>query len=1226
MLRTHKFLVGITGHLVLSTVCLAQTTQPSGFDYLSDVVCGISQYTLEYTRIIGLDTTTYPLWPKVLPGAPLKIKGKAYAKGVGAPPGPMTIMLDGQYEAFEAEVGLQEGNPGSCVFTISVDGKPVFNSGPITHDQPAHPVRVSLAGANEMSLVAGGSGDPIWADARLIRSQNVPPIEPVDMARFARVCTWDPARINGTQASRVDEMPAADVFTETNLAPDADGLYAIPLHAKGTGCIGLQWYERRRFRELALQFADTASTPPADAVRVECWTPRDSTRLLDGHSEWQGKWTPVNGAIERRENKLTLRIEARTNREIAEGAYKIRWLLPSLGKSAKVRSLQAVTTSKWETATLCFQMEKTQTGSAELECYNGFLADPSAGERGTRYTWNMVEPARLPIVYTRPRPWGFDRTVVRVRLPGWQFAVAVDDVLAQGCVYVAHAGLFVTADPSRWTLEKYKASIADQQTIPTRVRQMPEQTLSEAMKALNTPTHDRSPTMLSLACDNRKIILERSGNVGFGPLYTDGPVYRNRHRMSVILGTGAGHDFPESGAGTKQGYHRELEDGWLPISHITVVEGDLKYSQVTYVAPFDQSSAPPGGPWWFNSKPLAVVEHAIENPARNERQAKITLAFLADRQANRAAELRSIGNRIHVMDADRLLAIVDTQASAPLHAEIQNGQLTVSGSVPATGTLQFATYIPLEWQIHPQDIGSSSAANELHQRTQAYWRKMLAPAARMVLPDALLTNLIAASQVHCMLAARSEDNGQTIDPWIASAYYCSLDTESHAIIHGMDLMGQHDFARRGFEFFLKRHKPAGYLSHGYTLMGTGQHLWYGTDHYRLTGDRAWLEQIAPKIVSLCRWTLQQCANTRRQQPDGGRVPEWGMVPPSVAADWPDFGYIFSVESYFYAGLVHGAQALRDIGQPQAEEFTKAAVDLRRDILRAFQATQAQSPVVPRGDGTWIPYYPLRLFKPGPSEQFFPNYLAARLYDVELGSHQMVNTGVLDARDPCVEWMIDHMEDTSFLRESAGSGYFPADVTRADWFNRAGFPHDQPYYAHYVELLAARDEVKLLLRSFFNQLATSINREDLTFWENPWTSVWNKTHETGRFLQQARLLLVMERDRDLWLGPFLPAEWLQEGKVVQVENAPTLFGNVSYRIESHVSQGYIHATLTLPARNARPQAAQAVILRLRHPEGIPMQRVLVDHRPLADFHPKSESIRIAPEPARVVDVRVEYEKR
>lgn len=34
------------------------------------------------------------------------------------------------------------------------------------------------------------------------------------------------------------------------------------------------------------------------------------------------------------------------------------------------------------------------------------------------------------------------------------------------------------------------------------------------------------------------------------------------------------------------------------------------------------------------------------------------------------------------------------------------------------------------------------------------------------------------------------------DPWIASTYYCSLDTESHGIIYGMDLMGQHEYARR----------------------------------------------------------------------------------------------------------------------------------------------------------------------------------------------------------------------------------------------------------------------------------------------------------------------------------------------------------------------------------------------------------------------------------------------
>ena len=74
-------------------------------------------------------------------------------------------------------------------------------------------------------------------------------------------------------------------------------------------------------------------------------------------------------------------------------------------------------------------------------------------------------------------------------------------------------------------------------------------------------------------------------------------------------------------------------------------------------------------------------------------------------------------------------------------------------------------------------------------------------------PDEFLTNVIRASQVHCMLAARSEDRGRRVAPWISSDRYGPLESEANSVIRGMDLLGQSDFARRGLEFFIKRYHP-----------------------------------------------------------------------------------------------------------------------------------------------------------------------------------------------------------------------------------------------------------------------------------------------------------------------------------------------------------------------------------------------------------------------------------
>ena len=415
----------------------------------------------------------------------------------------------------------------------------------------------------------------------------------------------------------------------------------------------------------------------------------------------------------------------------------------------------------------------------------------------------------------------------------------------------------------------------------------------------------------------------------------------------------------------------------------------------------------------------------------------------------------------------------------------------------------------------------------------------MAPAMQVDIPDELLANLLRASQVHCTLAARNEADGARIDAWISSSYYASLDTESHAILHGMDLWGQHDFARRTLAFFLERHKPEGYLSHGYTLIGTGQHLWWSADHYRLTGDEAWWREVTPKLAKMCHWVVTQTSKTKRRDPYGEPVPQYGLMPPGTVADWQDWGYSYSMNGYYYAGLANAARALAASGHPEADAFAQAAAEFRNNILRAYAWTTARTPVVQRRDGAWIPGSPFQALCPGPSPQFFPNYNGSWIYDAELGAHNLVDEGVLDPQGPQAAYAADYLEDRQFIDNDFG--VITAEATRKDWFNRGGFGRAQPFYGRYVQMHGRRDDVKPFVRSYFNQLGVMFNREDLTIYENPGASVWNKTFETGNFLQQSRMMFVMERDNALWLAPFVTTHWMKDGMRVAVKNAPTYFG-------------------------------------------------------------------------------------
>jgi hypothetical protein len=60
----------------------------------------------------------------------------------------------------------------------------------------------------------------------------------------------------------------------------------------------------------------------------------------------------------------------------------------------------------------------------------------------------------------------------------------------------------------------------------------------------------------------------------------------------------------------------------------------------------------------------------------------------------------------------------------------------------------------------------------------------------------------------------------------------------------------------------------------------------------------------------------------------------------------------------------------------------------------------------------------------------------------------------------------------------------------------------------------------------------------------------------------------------------PRAWLADGKEIKVSRAPTVFGPVSYTIQSHLAQGTMDVDLDLPLR-VQPQKT---LLRLRLPDG------------------------------------------
>ena len=154
-----------------------------------------------------------------------------------------------------------------------------------------------------------------------------------------------------------------------------------------------------------------------------------------------------------------------------------------------------------------------------------------------------------------------------------------------------------------------------------------------------------------------------------------------------------------------------------------------------------------------------------------------------------------------------------------------------------------------------------------------------------------------------------------------------------------------------------------------------------------------------------------------------------------------------------------------------------------------------------------------------------------------------------------------------------------------------------YGTRYVVDALRRDDPERALVSFYGMLAHGFTRNTFVGGEE---YALEPLDEGGRlfycppnsaanshFLAMLRYLLLQDFDLDddgmpetLRLLFATPKRWCEDGKRLDIENAPTAFGRVSIHMTSRLSQGLVEVQLDPPQRN-RPKKS---LLRVRVPEG------------------------------------------
>jgi hypothetical protein len=362
-------------------------------------------------------------------------------------------------------------------------------------------------------------------------------------------------------------------------------------------------------------------------------------------------------------------------------------------------------------------------------------------------------------------------------------------------------------------------------------------------------------------------------------------------------------------------------------------------------------------------------------------------------------------------------------------------------------------------------------------------------------------------------------------------------------------------------------------------------------NYLLSGDRTTLEKLLPQSLKALDWCLDQIQ--KASQRTGASS---GLVLGPLNDGTGEGVWAFN-QAYLFAGLDVFGKALERIGHPRSQECLLAARTIHKGIARSFGDAMRRSPLVQLRDQTWIPYVPC--------EAQTPRRILDQWYvtDADTGAMHLVRLKGLPAVGSMADYLLNDHEDNLFL-----NGWGVAN---------------EPVYNPQGTAYLLRDEPAAAIRTFYSTMASAFSHSVLEPVEHRWThgQYFGPPSTDGAWFDLYRHMLIHERDDDsLLLGQAVPRKWLENGKKIEIEQAPTLYGTLTATLDSQADSGRILATVQMPERS-RPKS---LLVRLRHPERKPIRSVTVNGSIWKDFDASKEWVRVAEPSARKYEIVVRYD--
>ncbi len=391
------------------------------------------------------------------------------------------------------------------------------------------------------------------------------------------------------------------------------------------------------------------------------------------------------------------------------------------------------------------------------------------------------------------------------------------------------------------------------------------------------------------------------------------------------------------------------------------------------------------------------------------------------------------------------------------------------------------------------------------KRTVNYWQEFLARGARIQVPCQKATDALKASHV---LQLITSDHGELNG---GEGFYDEFYIRDGAYqIMQLEEAGFWDEAEKAIDYYVQAQRGYGrFETQENQYDANGQALWTLWQYYKITGYKGWLADVYPQMLRCNDWLRRAC---RREPPDS---PFAGLLP-SAPDDgeflWDGKHHAVGYDFWNLRGLQCAIDAAKVLNQVQDVERLMAQANAYRGKI----------------DSAWmrtgVPYFP-------PSWESEGTHWG--------NTETLWPTELFDVADTRVTALLDN------VRRQHGGGFVEGAI---QWLGVPDAIH--PYMSAYSTMASLiRGENEKVVEDFYwyllHSTATHAFPEGVYYKRR---FAWNNTipHGTGasNYAILLRHMLVHERGNELHLLPAVPDWWLDKGKEIRLERAPTHFGTMS----------------------------------------------------------------------------------